>query len=53
MKLKEILSIIYGKKCPKCGHRNHLYLLHDNSHSYEVYIYVCNKCGHRYSSEIK
>ena len=32
MKLKEIiLSMIYGKKCPKCGHRNHSYLLDDNS----------------------
>ena len=35
MKLKEIiLSMIYGKKCPKCGHRNHSYLLDDNSHSF-------------------
>lgn len=49
MKLKEIiLNMIHGKKCPKCGHRNHSYLLDDNSHSYGVYLHKCDKCGYEY-----
>ena len=49
MKLKErIMNIKYGKQCPKCGHRNHSYLLDDNSHSYGVYLHRCDKCGYEY-----
>jgi DNA-directed RNA polymerase subunit M/transcription elongation factor TFIIS len=49
MKLKDkILDIIYGKKCPKCGHRNHSYLLDDNTYSYGVYLHKCDKCGYEY-----
>ena len=49
MRLKEkIIDLIYGKKCPRCGHRNHLYLLDDNTYSYGVYLCKCNKCGYEY-----
>lgn len=47
--LKEIiLDLIYGKKCPICGHRNHSYLLDDNSFSYGVYLHKCDKCEYKY-----
>ena len=29
-------------------HGNHLYLLDDNTYSYGVYLYKCNKCGYEY-----
>ena len=49
MKIKEIiLDMIYGKKCPRCEQRNHLYLLDDNTYSYGVYLCKCNKCGYEY-----
>ena len=49
MKLKErIMNIKYGKQCPKCGHRNHSYLLDDNSHGYGIYLHKCDKCDYEY-----
>lgn len=44
----KILDMIYGKKCPKCGSRNHSYLLDDNSYNYGIYIHKCDKCGYEY-----
>lgn len=49
MKLKEkIIDMIYGKKCPICGQRNHSYLLDDNPYSYGIYLHKCGKCGYTY-----
>lgn len=49
MKLKEkIIDMIYGKKCPICGQRNHSYLLDDNTYSYGIYLHKCGKCGYTY-----
>jgi hypothetical protein len=48
-RIKEmVFSLIYGKKCPKCGHRNHSYLLDDNSFSYGLYLHKCDNCKYEY-----
>lgn len=44
----KILDMIYGKKCPRCEHRNYSYLLDDNTYSYGIYLHKCSKCGYIY-----
>ena len=47
-KFKEFfLSVIYGKKCPRCGTRNHVFI-NDPIWDYNTCSRKCIKCGCEY-----